>query len=215
MTRETIPCETCGQPTIYKGTKRCNSCWEVENRLPGYLKSPKAWDFVRKHIPLLDDWADRKPDAWDYEAVLKENEVTVAWCDQLVDGEGTTYPAEEFAGWGFSWKHGAIHIGQTSKINARKAAALFVSLWLRGVSASFCDKLMGGYVCHLELQENTRLTFLAEIDAMEDGFFHLTREGFCTREPFTYDLEERLVEALGAPADDEEIIVTFTKRKRQ
>ena len=149
----TVPCETCSTPTAYEGTKRCNNCWEVERRLPDYLKSPKAWEFVRKLLPKLDDWKDSHPDAWDYDAVLKENGVTVEWCDTLVDGNGNEHRAGEFAGWGFYWKHGAIQIGQCSEQIARKAAALFVSLWLRGVSASFCDQIMSGMIWFWELQE--------------------------------------------------------------
>ena len=83
-------------------------------------------------LPPLDDWEDGHPDAWDYDAVLRENGV-------VVDGNGNEHRAGEFAGWGFYWKHGAIHIGRTTEIIARKAAALFVSLWLRGVSASFTE----------------------------------------------------------------------------
>lgn len=82
--------------------------------------------------PLLDDWT------WDYEAILRENEVTVDYHDD----------------WGFYWKHGSIEIGPTTEIIARKAAALFVSLWLRNISASFCDKLMDGFICFLERQES-------------------------------------------------------------
>ena len=150
---ETVPCETCGTPTPFTGTRRCNNCWEVERRMPDYMKSPKGWDFVRQYIPKLDDWVDGHPDAWDYDAVLRENEVNVEWCDTLVDGNGNEHRAGEFAGWGFYWKHGAIHIGQCSEQIARKAAALFVSLWLRGVSASFCDKIMAGMILFWELQE--------------------------------------------------------------
>ena len=95
-------------------------------------------------LPPLDDWKDGRPDAWDYDAVLTE---------KGVDGNGNEHRAGEFAGWGLCWKHGAIHIGQTSEMIARKAAALFVSLWLRGVSASFCDKIMSGMVWFWELQE--------------------------------------------------------------
>ena len=150
---ETVPCETCGTPTPFTGTRRCNNCWEVERRLPSYMKSPKAWDFMRQYIPKLDDWADGHPDAWDYEAVLRDNRVTVEWSRELIDGENHIHPAGEWAGWGFYWKHGAIHIGQCVEKVARKAAALFVSLWLRGVSASFCDKIMSGMIWYWELQE--------------------------------------------------------------
>ncbi len=49
---------------------------------------------------------------------------------------------------------------------------------------------------------------------MEDHCFRLTREGLCMQEEFTFALEERITDAL-APAAGEEIIVTFTKRKRR
>jgi len=171
---------------------------------------------------VLDDWKDGQPDAWDYEQVVKDNQVTVDWDDTLVDGDGNKTPAGEFAGWGLYWKNGTIHIGRTAETIARKAAALFVSLWLRGVSASFADTLMDGHICFLERQENRSLTFLAEIDTGDMTgwrYFRFTREGFCEHEPFGdmssgQDLEQRTIEALD-PQPDEEIIVTFTKRKKQ
>lgn len=198
----TIPCETCGRPTPYMGTRRCDNCWEVERRLPDYAKAPNAWEFIRKLIPHLDDWVDGHPDAWDYKAVLRENEVTM-YCD----------PAT--VGWSLGWKHGTIGIGPTTGIIARKAAALFVSLWLRGVSASFADKIMDGFVTYLERQANQSLTFLATVDHNNEGsnYFRITREGFCEKEHFGYNVDQRILDAL-APKPDEEIIVTFTKRKR-
>lgn len=102
---------------------------------------------------VLDDWKDGQPDAWDYEKVLADNGVIVEWSHQLTsDGVIFTEAPPDLCGWGFYWVHGAIHIGQTSEKIARKAAALFVSLWLRGVSASFCDKLMDGFIIFLERQ---------------------------------------------------------------
>ena len=102
---------------------------------------------LKRGKAMLDDWRDANgkyiPD-WDYEAVLTENGVTVEWGHEMVDGEGTVSECPpDLCGWGFSWKHGAIHIGQTTEKIARKASALFVSLWTLGVSASFCDKLSG------------------------------------------------------------------------
>lgn len=108
---------------------------------------------LRGQIPVLDDWLDGIPDAWDYDKVLKEHEVKVSFSDMFVDGEGHVFHEPELGGWSLSWKHGTIHIGQTSAIKAKKAAALFVSLWLRGVSASFADKLMAGYLMWLDLQD--------------------------------------------------------------
>jgi hypothetical protein len=85
----------------------------------------------------LDDWAD----AWDYEAVLRENMVDV----------GVEYGSCN--GFSLVWKQGFMHIPTNNPIHAKKAAALFVELWLRGVSASFADKLMDGYLSHLEAQD--------------------------------------------------------------
>jgi len=145
------PCETCGKPTL-DYTNRCSSCIRIEINLPDYMKSSKGLDFVRQNLPLLDDWVDGHCDAWDYGAVLKDNEVTVEWCDQITsDGINFKYISQN-AGWSFYWKHGTIFIERANEIHARKAAALFISLWLRGVSASFADKLMDGYLMYLEFQ---------------------------------------------------------------
>jgi len=167
-------------------------------------------------LPALDDWVDGHPDAWDFEAVLRENKVQVEWCDKVVDGCGTVHRAGEYAGWSMTWKHGVMFIGPVSETIARKAAALFVSLWLRGLSASFADKLMDGFIMFLELQDGTRLTFLAEIDVGDmsgQRYFRLTREGLCTREPFADNAEKRIIAALDQQPD-EEVIVTFAKRKK-
>lgn len=85
----------------------------------------------------LDDWVDNVPDAWDYEAVLSEHSVTVEKLDR---------------GHQLCWEQGFMHIATDSEIHAHKAAALFIELWLRGVSASFADKLIDGYLFHLEIQ---------------------------------------------------------------
>ncbi len=61
-----------------------------------------------------------------------------------------------------------IHIGRTTETIARKAAALFVLLWLRGVSASLADKLMDGFIIVLERQENKSLTFLRSMDRLDE-----------------------------------------------
>ena len=86
----------------------------------------------------LDDWVDGVPDAWDYEAVLRDNKVELAF-----DPMGN--------GWTLAWEKGFMNIGIVDHDLARKAAALFVELWLRGVSASFADKLMEAYLIREEL----------------------------------------------------------------
>lgn len=46
----TVPCETCGEPTTFTGTKRCNNCYEVESRLDKYLQNPKALQLIVRKI---------------------------------------------------------------------------------------------------------------------------------------------------------------------
>ena len=64
-------------------------------------------------LPLLDDWVDGHRRLGLRRRVEKRDAVTVEWCDTLVDGNGNEHRASKFADWGFHWKHGAIHIGQT------------------------------------------------------------------------------------------------------
>jgi hypothetical protein len=130
-----VPCETCGSLTTYKKRKKCINCWEVERRLSDYVENSKGREFVRSFLPCLDDWVDGQPDAWDFEAVLKEHKVQV------------TYDAE-YEDWALTWEQGTMCIGLShgEEELARRAAALFIELWNRGVSASFADKLMNGYI---------------------------------------------------------------------
>lgn len=214
MNEHTVPCEICGKATTSRATKRCNGCWEVESRLADYLKNPKGQAFARSKMPLLDDWVDGKPDAWDYEAVLTENGAEVVWSDSTVD-DISSHPACDFlAGWSLTWKHGTMFIGGTSETIARKAGALFICLWLRGVSASFADKLMDGFVVFLERQEETALSFLAETDSHSSNlpFFRLTRENFAHQDALT-NIEWKIIEALDIQPD-EEVIATFRKQKK-
>jgi hypothetical protein len=134
-----IPCKICGEPTPFTGTKLCDACYLVDRQLDWLTKNPQARAYIRQRIkePVLDD-----PDDWDYEAILTEHQVAVEW-DRLL-------------GYGLSWKQGFMHIGDVPHKNARKAAALFVSLWLRGVSASFADTLMQGFLMYLEASEPRR-----------------------------------------------------------
>ena len=140
-----------------------NETWPATSRVRA---ARRRW---RNLLPKLDDWVDGHPDAWNYNGVLAENEVTVEWCDEVWTARVRSRLRGEFAGWSMAWKHGCMLIGQTTEVIARKAAAMFVSLWLRGVSASFADKLMDGYITFLERQEEEFLTFLAEIDRYSNG----------------------------------------------
>ena len=33
MPAETVPCRVCGDPTEMRGTKLCDRCWELKNRI--------------------------------------------------------------------------------------------------------------------------------------------------------------------------------------
>ena len=89
----------------------------------------------------LSDWVDGKPDAWDYMAVLIDNKAEVNY--------------EPEFGWSVGWAHGCMGLGPTDYVTAHKAAALFVELWLRGVSASFADKIVQGFIMWEEFQNET------------------------------------------------------------
>lgn len=82
----------------------------------------------------------------DFESILKEQDIKVTWDNQFIDGKGNIDIDNDLAGWSLSWKHGCMYIGKTTEEIARKAAALFVGLWLRGVDCALADKLMWGYV---------------------------------------------------------------------
>lgn len=53
MKTETVPCETCGEPTAMTSTKRCNDCYEVELRLPKFLSHAKGRAHVRRLLASL------------------------------------------------------------------------------------------------------------------------------------------------------------------
>lgn len=209
-----LPCEICGKLALYHDTKRCQNCQTIERGLPAYLQTARGQAFARKHMPLLDDWVDGEPDAWDYEAVLTENDAKVVWSNTIVDSEGNLTTSEICAGWHFTWKYGAMFIGDVRETIARKAAAMFISLWLRGVTASFADKLMYGYLVFLERQEETVVGFRAEIvfDPLESPFFLLTRGKMPNCKSFTPHTEKKIIEALDVQPG-EEVIITFRKRK--
>ena len=130
-------CTTCGQTVDM--FDQCLNCLRIEQGLSEYLESPKGQDFVRNLLPKLDNWPE-----WDYEAVLKKHEITVE--------QGRKY------WWPMSWRHGSIGLNTDDEVIARKCAALFAELFLRGVTCSFADNLAHGFAMWLELQ-NQRYSF--------------------------------------------------------
>lgn len=57
---ETVPCELCGVPTQMLGTKRCNRCWELENRI---RDNPDIAEHILQREKKRDD-ADIHSKAW-------------------------------------------------------------------------------------------------------------------------------------------------------
>jgi len=131
-------CKTCGTVNWLTGRK-CQNCYEVEAHLEDYMASPKGRDFVRNLLPKADNWPE-----WDYEAVLRANEATV-------EKDGDYW-------WTLGWRHGSMGINADDEVIARKSAAMFIELWLRGLTASFADNVAHGYAMWLELQ-NQRYSF--------------------------------------------------------
>lgn len=97
-----------------------------------------AWESYRARrrarlvYPPLEGWP-----SWNYDAILREQGVLVEWRDD---------------GWFLTWRHGYMYLGPTSETIARQAAALFVGLYLRRVSAQLADALVEGYIEFLERQ---------------------------------------------------------------
>jgi len=144
--RETVPCETCQRPTAHD-TKRCNNCRAVERKLPDYMKSPNGWDFVRRLIPKLDDWVDGHPDAWDYDAVLRENEVQVEWSDEVIDGCGTVHRAGEYAGCRLGL--GLLHAGPGLPLHSEATMMIRLMHALGDFCGIACCLIVFGAVCFL------------------------------------------------------------------
>jgi hypothetical protein len=50
VNRTYIPCQICGEPTNFLGTKLCNGCWEITSRLRSFLDNKNARDFVKNEL---------------------------------------------------------------------------------------------------------------------------------------------------------------------
>jgi len=107
--------------------------------LTDYMKSPEVQDFVRNLLPKVDNWPE-----WDHEAVLRENGATV-------EKDGDYW-------WTLGWRMGGMGINADDETIARKSAAMFIELFMRGFTCSFADNVAHGYAMWLELQ-NQRYSF--------------------------------------------------------
>lgn len=106
-----------------------------------------------------------------FEQVLHDNEVTVEWHDKVVDSEGVERPSA-IPGWSLSWKRGVIYIGPCPEHKAREAAALFVHLWLNGISAQMASQLIVAYAFINSYQEAIDM-----YEGLINDIEYFTREG--------------------------------------
>jgi len=81
----------------------------------------------RERSPEFDDF--------DYEPILE-------WANARVE----EYDNHGYHGFTLIWKHGFIDLEVPTEEKARKAAALFIYLWTRGVYASFAERCATAYV---------------------------------------------------------------------
>lgn len=105
---------------------------------------------------LRDKWREECPEFDDfdgYRSILawledgKKGEVV--WADTFVDGHGRTHKNDRLAHWQFVWKFGFIGFDAFKKDDeerAKKAAAMFVWLWLKKrVPAEYAEKCAEAY----------------------------------------------------------------------
>jgi len=45
-----VPCKYCGTPTGMIRTELCDNCWEIQNRLEGFISHEKARDYIVKQM---------------------------------------------------------------------------------------------------------------------------------------------------------------------
>jgi ribosomal protein L37E len=55
-TEEKVPCEICGRPTLFLGTKRCDSCWHMESGFTSLRNHDleKARKWLSEQLELLE-----------------------------------------------------------------------------------------------------------------------------------------------------------------
>ncbi len=53
-------CSVCGRPTEHVATKRCDLCWEIEHKLPEYLRTPNGRAITRRLIADAEEDHDER-----------------------------------------------------------------------------------------------------------------------------------------------------------
>jgi hypothetical protein len=124
------------------------------------------------------------------EKVLRENGAKVIWNDKVVDIITDEVLSDPFPGWNLVWKNGTIFIGNCSEHIAREVAAIFVHLWLNGISAQMADHLIQAYA-HIDRWRKAVETLVQEKQQMANHLVQAYAHIDCYREVVTTLLQER------------------------
>jgi len=120
--------------------------------LESQLKKDECPDFEHNDFEPIIEWAGAK----------------VWWSDVAYHSDGAVVHNPTHASWGFSWENGGIswdslhEDNEKNKIIARRASALFIYLWCRGIAASLADNLAISYA------RNVRVSTLVGGNVIED-----------------------------------------------
>jgi hypothetical protein len=82
------------------------------------------------------------------DAILDVNNARVELNYCRVDASGHKYLAPDGPDWNISWKHGSMQLGRVdwlSKDNAKRMAALFIILYLKGIDPGEALDIAGAY----------------------------------------------------------------------
>jgi hypothetical protein len=94
-------------------------------------------------------------DDFDYEPILTWANAKVVWDDTFVDGHGNKYVRPNMAFWTLIWSKGFIGFDcirkKEDEATARKASALFIYLWSKGVETGVASNCADLYARHVKV----------------------------------------------------------------
>ena len=93
-------------------------------------------------------------DYFNYEPILEYNEAKVEYNDEFIDGLGNISKMPEYGSYNLIWKNGVMHLdyGINDREKARKCAALFIYLWLKGVACDIAISCARTYVDNVTIK---------------------------------------------------------------
>lgn len=57
--QEIVSCRICGDDTTYSGTRLCNGCYEVDGRMPSFIKKADTEYLRRLRDKIRDELKER------------------------------------------------------------------------------------------------------------------------------------------------------------